>query len=519
MSWKKIYLIGGGVAALAIAGFGWAFLSPTKIVYRYSTAARQKITETVSASGVIKAANGVDLSFERSGIIRRINVNAGDSVKAGEVLATLSNGVEAGQVAEAKAALETADANYQRVLAGASGEDIAVSRAAVAAAEAARNVAEKNLDAVKSQQAVLAANAQSALLNSTLSVVPNPANSSIQSPVISGVYQGTAEGQYVITLYQGAGVNYTINGLETGPNGSIPVNGSTVAPLGTRGLLMQFPSGAYHAGDSWTVTIPNTQALNYVSNYNGFKAALQTQNQALTAAEGAVDAAATGLNQAQAALALKQSAARPVDVAAARAGIASAQAALQAAAAAFGKTLLRTPIAGTVSRQDGTIGGLAAPNVPVLSVIDESRYQLVVYVSEIDVAKIKVGDPASVTIDAYGAGLPFPAAVIAVEPGLTAGSGTNGYKVTVQFTYNDNRIKEGMTANAVITTAEKDGALTVPEHSVIQKNGRYVVLRASSSGQPMEQPVTLGIHGDGVWEITSGLAAGDQVVTYGGASR
>src|SRR5690348_1115868 len=123
------------------------------------TARVQNLTQTVLATGQVVRSTDLDLSFQASGVVRSISVKEGDQVKPGQVLATLDQKPAQASLTQARGALAQAQANYDKILAGASSEDVAVAQAAVDASQAA-------LQATQSQQTVLVANAQNTMLNS-----------------------------------------------------------------------------------------------------------------------------------------------------------------------------------------------------------------------------------------------------------------------------------------------------------------------------------------------------------------
>src|ERR1035437_2611375 len=116
----------------------------------------------LSENGNSSLPPNLTLGFLVGGRIKSVSVKAGDVVKKGQVLATLDAGNAVGVLAQARAAYETAKANYQKVINGAVGTAIDVAKAAV-------NTAEVNLNEITKQQNTLVANAYRTLLNSTLS--------------------------------------------------------------------------------------------------------------------------------------------------------------------------------------------------------------------------------------------------------------------------------------------------------------------------------------------------------------
>ena len=75
------------------------------------------------------------------------------------------------------------------------------------------------------------------------------------------------------------------------------------------------------------------------------------------------------------------------------------------------------------------------------------------FVSEIDATRIQKGNTASVTLDAYGSARAFGAHVAEVATAPTAINGVPAYEVKLSFDAPDSAIKTGMTANAIISSA------------------------------------------------------------------
>jgi multidrug efflux pump subunit AcrA (membrane-fusion protein) len=134
-------------------------------------------------------------------------------------------------------------------------------------------------------------------------------------------------------------------------------------------------------------------------------------------------------------------------------------------------------------------------------------------VPEADIAKIKIGDSAKVTLDAYGSDTYFPARVTKIDPAETMVEGVATYKAILQFAENDQRIRSGMTANMDIETAKKEGVLVVPQRAVIRKiDGSYRVQIFKDEQTSEERTVAVGLRGsDGNIEVVSGLSEGEKI--------
>ena len=467
--------------------------------YDYVPVKRADIQLGVSADGAVKAAQDLSLSFQRSGSVADVKVKIGDAVKKGQVLLALDNKDASASVNQANAAVQAAQAAYEKILNGATSVDVQVAQVALANAKA-------SLETTKEQQQVAVDNAYKSLVNSGLAAWPGTGNIGSVNPIITGTYVGRDQGQYNISLSAtGNGLNFVATGLENA-TGLVSV---TPVPFGTKGLYIQFPSTGVAAGNTWVVPIPNTQAATYITNYNAYQAAVQAQVSAVTQAQSAVDAA-------QAALDFKKAKARPEDVAAAQAQLSSAQAVLQLAQNAYANGLVTAPIDGLVTSVDVKIGETASPGKPILTMISNQKFQIESYLSESEVGQIKLTDPAQVTLDAYGSDLAFNASIVSIDPAGSMVNGLTAYKLTLQFEQEDDRIKAGMGANVVIDDAKKQNVLVVPSTAVFRQNDQAFVLTQNSAGGAVRVPIQTGGEGlDGRIEVVSGLSEGQLVAIFG----
>jgi RND family efflux transporter MFP subunit len=462
---------------------------------------KQDLKQTVLATGVVTSSTDLNLSFKASGNVRQVNTAVGRKVSAGAILATLDQKDQAAQYTSARGSLAAAQANYDRILAGASSEDVAIAQVAV-------NSAQTNLNNTIAQQAVLVNNARSTMLNAGLSAASQLGNTSTGTIAISGTYTGTQEGEYVISLYQtGNGLYYNLTGLESG---SGPTNRGVPVALGTRGLYMTFSStGEFSTSGNWVVAIPNVQSSTYLSASNAYLSAVQTQSSAISTAQSSLDSAIATLN-------LKKAEARPADLAAARAQILSAQGQVQAANAALENTIIRAAASGTVTKVDIKVGQPVSAFTPVIVVQNVDQLYLEANISEANITQIQQGQKVQVTFDALSADQIFEAVVANVDLSSTVVSGVVNYKVTATLLETD-LVKPGMTANMTILTDEKSAVLAVPQRSIILRDGKkYIRIITNSETKTFnEKEITTGLSADGgLVEVISGLEENQVIVTF-----
>jgi HlyD family secretion protein len=218
------------------------------------------------------------------------------------------------------------------------------------------------------------------------------------------------------------------------------------------------------------------------------------------------------VSQAKDQLNLKLAGSDPQDILAQEATVAQMDAAARAAEVQLQKSVLRSPIDGILTRQDAKAGALATANQSVASVISSGALQIEANIAEVDIAKISVGDPATVTLDAYGSEVHFDAVVTSIDPAEILIEGIATYKAKFQFAKDDNRILPGMTANIEIQTERRENALLIPQRAVASRNGKKLVWVAGENGEFREQEVMIGFRGsDGNIEVLQGLEEGTRI--------
>ena len=172
-------------------------------------------------------------------------------------------------------------------------------------------------------------------------------------------------------------------------------------------------------------------------------------------------------------------------------------------------------MSGVVTKYDAKTGEVMSPNTEIVSIISDNQFQIKMNIPEADVAKVRIGNVARITLDAYGDDEKFEASIVTIDPGETIVEGVATYETTLQFKKNDERIRSGMTANIDIETARRDNTLSVPQRTVVSKNGTKLVNVLIGENTTKEMPVITGLLGsDGNIEIVSGLSEGDKAILF-----
>ncbi len=181
------------------------------------------------------------------------------------------------------------------------------------------------------------------------------------------------------------------------------------------------------------------------------------------------------------------------------------------ARAQLGKTIIRAPFTGVVTKMDLKVGAIASANVSEAAMVSSGVFQIESFVPEVNIALIEVGDKAEILLDAYGSDAIFTATIISIDPAETVRDGVSMYRSLLQFSKADTRVKSGMTANVVITTDKREGVISIPQGIVIERGGKkYVPVMVGKETEEREiKTGAFSSHGE--VEVLEGLVEGDVI--------
>ena len=182
---------------------------------------------------------------------------------------------------------------------------------------------------------------------------------------------------------------------------------------------------------------------------------------------------------------------------------------------------ITAPFDGTVSAVQSQTGDQVTPGTLAFQIDDVSQLLVEVYVPEVDINQIEIGQDAVLSFDAVFA-KEYHGKVLETSPVGTNLAGAVAFKVDVELLDPDENIKPGMTSNVNIVISQIDNALLVPSQAIRLVDGEkvvYVLDRSILSGQPLSRnsirpiPVILGVTSHNFSEvIASNLNPGDEVL-------
>ena len=202
------------------------------------------------------------------------------------------------------------------------------------------------------------------------------------------------------------------------------------------------------------------------------------------------------------------------------------EAALSAARSQYQDTRIASPIAGVISMKNYELGDMAAPQIPFFEVVDMDPVKVSINVIEKYLGLIKPGLTANIEVNSYP-NEKFVGKVTLVNPTLDAMTRTAN--VEIKIDNKDLRLKPGMFANVEVITEERPNVPVIPNYAIIEKTALDYSGGKITTGKvtiekfvytvhdsiTVKRQVETGIANNNLVEITSGLKAGDIIVTQG----
>ncbi|MFA5318308.1 MAG: efflux RND transporter periplasmic adaptor subunit [Patescibacteria group bacterium] len=535
------------VILIVVAGGGYYFLRALKKSVEYTTAKVERglLTKSVEATGKIESVDRIELNFKTSGRIYSVLVDSGDRVARGQILAQLEAGALQSQVSNARAQIAQAKADYDKLLAGASGEDIKVTEDTVEQKKQDIITAENNLETLKSKRDTELFNLKDSTLTTAYSelISAQGAAEEIDNTLDDPDAQSTLSSRNSGLLDGAKNLEISANSLISAALLSVNSLTADFSDLAISGAIVDTKTALQKTMDALSKTMDVLLATNTSSDLSeaeldALKTNIKTQQTTISASKASVQSAESSwtnkiayyedlvastensitaneaaLKVAESQLELKKSPPRQFEIDSVKARVDQAEASLNLALANLGDTIIKSPIAGVITKKNFNAGEQSSLSSPVLEMIGESTLQIEVDISESDIADIKAGQPAEVTLDAFSDEEVFLGTVSFVNPAETVIQDVVYYKIKVQLDEQYDEIKPGMTANVKIITAEKEDVLFAPFRAVKAKNGdKYVDVLINN--MPEQKIVETGLRGDEGIEILSGVGEGEDVVTF-----
>jgi HlyD family secretion protein len=486
-----------GLAVVILAGGWWAwghtFSASAETRYVLGTVERGTIVAAITGSGQVTASTESNISGASSGKLIAVNVKAGESVQAGQLLAQVDP-------TDALYDLQTAQLSYDKLVT-VDPDDLQAAKDDVqdAYASARGSLAKASTD----MNSVLSG--VDSLFASYLSTNGNVGQTA--RGLISTAQQGYYSAKALLKDYDAALRNISTASSQSDIEAALSAAYDTALSVSQAAKYAQ-DAVVYvrdHNNDDTQAESDSaySSVTGYVSSSNGVVSSISS--------------AKTSAVKSRQTLADLTSGPDALD-------LRSEQLSLQQKKDALADTYVRAPFSGIISKVSAMVGDTVGSGTSLMTLISNEQ-TVTLSLNEVDAAKVKVGDKATLTFDAID-GLTLTGHVAELDAAGTVSQGVVSYSLKIAFDAQDERVKAGMTANASIQTDTRAGALMVPSSAVKTQNGESYVLAFSpelsdaggatgvaTEQKPVQIAVTTGISDDTNVEILSGLTEGQQIIT------
>lgn len=516
------FVAGLVVLALFSAGYGTLKAKSTSAVTHYvlGTVSKGTLAVSVSGTGTVSASNQLDVKAKASGDITSISVRTGEAVSVGGLIASIDS-------RDALNALQSAELSMKKLVQPSDTDTLVSAEQALSDAQTAQ--AKAYDDAFNdSGSAVLSLESIVDGMNNMFYTTNGYLSDQNVSPV------GTTANGYRQTA--GAEFDQAHRALTAIQSKYVSINRSS-----SPGTLVAFLTDTYNATSAILQAIRDAEvAARYIktatsntSDAAGNRAALTLGTNAEASLSGwltdantsltnlkndqtALQSAPNTISEKSSSLAKIVRGADPLDVQ-------SEQLSLNQKQQAYSDTFVRAPFPGVVGRLNVKKGDSVSSGAVIATLISKDKIATV-SLNEVDAAKVKVGDKATLTFDAVD-GLTLTGTVSDIDLIGTVTQGVVNYTAKISFDEDDPRVLSGMSVSASIITQVKNDILVVPLGAIKNDSQGSYVLRVlpavTTTGgtqgvvlatPPVATSVETGLSNDTQIEITSGLAEGDQVV-------
>jgi len=179
--------------------------------------------------------------------------------------------------------------------------------------------------------------------------------------------------------------------------------------------------------------------------------------------------------------------------------------------AKLAKTEMRAAFGGVAGLRQVSEGAYVAAGTDIARLEKIDALKLDFRVPELYLSRVRAGQGVQIAVDAY-ADAGFSGSIYAIEPAID--EQTRTVLVRARVANSDLRLRPGMFARVQLQLGVRDKAIWVPEAAIVPRGQDSFVFRVAE-GKAALVKVRLGLRRQGEVEVSSGLAAGDLVVTEG----
>ncbi len=180
--------------------------------------------------------------------------------------------------------------------------------------------------------------------------------------------------------------------------------------------------------------------------------------------------------------------------------------------------LIKAPYPGKITAKYAEIGSYVTPSSNLSSDSKAKNFifelseglEIIAKVPESDIGRIKIGQEASVRIEAYPSNK-YSAIVKKIAERAVKDNNVTSFEVTLKFKENSEEIKIGMTADLEFKVKSNKEKILVPTVSIVTEKGEKGVLKVDKNNAPKFEKIEIGISSGNKTSIIDGLKPGEQI--------
>jgi len=525
---KKTKIILGIVVILIILIL-IPILKPKKPSYELGKVVKSDVIQEISANGTVESTNEIDLKFKTTGTVDKIFTKVGANVKKGTYLLSLDSGAVYSQYLQAQASYNQAKAKLDQLLAGVSEEEIKVTEQVLKNAQIslndAKDKAENDLNQDYNSSLVYLIGASSKCNKAITDIKDIEKLYFNGSDSFSKTFvEKRGQTEEIFLGIASSGIKGARELVEIAANNQskenidLALSKMWVALQKTSEILdytkTSFSDPSFSktviGTDKTTITTDSSEINTVFLNISNSQT--EIANQKITNQIN-INSAENTFNKAQADYDKLIAKPREVDIAVYQADIDRYRANVNEYATKLRDASIVAPFDGIVAKIDARIGEIVNTEKIIVTLINPHGLQIKIDVPETDISKVNLDDQVEITLDALSEES-YIGQIIEMDSGKTLIDGVVYYKIKILFEGDNQKIKSGMSGEAIIQTEKKENVLNMPQRAVVSRNGKKFV-RILDGNNIIEKEITTGLRGSqGEIEILSGLAEGEEIITY-----
>ena len=479
----------------------WPGTGTEEVSYLPATATTQDLTTSDSFTGAIAAVDSQSVVSAISGAkVIEVDVEEGDMVEAGDVIAKLDTTSVEQQIRELQVSMSSSATKSSLSIESAQQQYDNLTENLEDGLDSSTNSALQQIDsAFQSLTSALESYNNEVLLNNdAASTTISNAIQSVQSAYeqlqsatlqTQQAYQTKTDAiyQYEKTLREGD--EYDFDGTSYDQQIASAELSQSNAQTSYDTALANYETAKITEENSLTklydaVTQAETSYINAITNYNTIQRQIEQQLESYKLA---------------------------IETAKANADQSSSELQLQELQDSLDDYVIKAPMSGEITSLDCQVGDITqvSSTTSLATITNYDKMKVSISVSEYDISNLSIGSSVTVTVDALSRD--FEGTVTAIDKIGTNSSSIAYFTCEVEFTP-DGDVLEGMTAEVNLTVTEAADAIVLPSNAVMtDTDGSSYVYTKNDDGTYTKKTVTLGETDGSVTQITDGVSDGETV--------